>query len=250
MDNSSSIDKNHLPKHIAIIMDGNGRWAKERGEDRIHGHQQGVISVREVVEGCGEIGIHYLTLYAFSTENWSRPKYEVDALMELLVSTIRREVDELKKNNVRLQVIGDFAALPLICQQEMKEAIELTATSTGLTLILALSYSARWEITEVVKQIAEEVLEGAITPAAITDDIIQQHLNTAPYPDPELMIRTGGEHRISNFLLYQMAYTELYFTDVHWPDFRKKDLNDAILNFQQRERRFGKTSEQIKSVSH
>lgn len=248
MDSKLLIDKHHLPKHIAIIMDGNGRWAKERGEDRIHGHQQGVISVREVVEGCGEIGIGYLTLYAFSTENWNRPKYEVDALMELLVSTIRKEVEELKKNNVRLQVIGDFASLPLVCQQEMKEAMDITASCTGLTLILALSYSSKWELTEAVKHIAEEILEGAITPGDITDGIIRQNLNTAPYPDPELMIRTGGEHRISNFLLYQLAYTELYFTDVHWPDFRKKDLIEAIINYQQRERRFGKTSEQIQST--
>jgi undecaprenyl diphosphate synthase len=246
MDSKSLIDIAHLPKHIAIIMDGNGRWAKEKGEDRIHGHQQGVISVREVVEGCGEVGVQYLTLYAFSTENWNRPKYEVDALMELLVSTIRREVDDLKKNNVRLHVIGDFASLPEICQKELKEGMEMTASGTGLNLILALSYSARWEILAAIKKIAAEAAAGQLDVEAMDAGQLEQYLCTAPYPDPELMIRTGGEHRISNFLLYQMAYTELYFTDIHWPDFRKSHLFDAILNYQQRERRFGKTSEQVK----
>lgn len=246
MESKSLIDTTYLPKHIAIIMDGNGRWAKEKGEDRIHGHQQGVISVRETVEGCGEIGIEYLTLYAFSTENWNRPKYEVDALMELLVSTIRREVDDLKKNNVRLRVIGDFASLPEICQQELNEGMEMTAACTGLNLILALSYSARWEIINAVKQIAAEAAKGNIKPEEIDTASFDRFLCTAQYPDPELMIRTGGEHRISNFLLYQLAYTELYFSDVHWPDFRKNHLFDAILNYQQRERRFGKTSEQVK----
>lgn len=246
MESKSLIDTTYLPKHIAIIMDGNGRWAKEKGEDRIHGHQQGVISVRETVEGCGEIGIEYLTLYAFSTENWNRPKYEVDALMELLVSTIRREVDDLKKNNVRLRVIGDFASLPEICQQELNEGMEMTAACTGLNLILALSYSARWEIINAVKQIAAGAAQGNINPDEIDTTYFNRFLCTAQYPDPELMIRTGGEHRISNFLLYQLAYTELYFSDVHWPDFRKNHLFDAILNYQQRERRFGKTSEQVK----
>lgn len=247
MDSKSLIDITHLPGHIAIIMDGNGRWAKEKGEDRIHGHQQGVISVREVVEGCGEIGIKYLTLYAFSTENWNRPKYEVDALMELLVSTIRREVDDLKKNNVKLLVIGDFASLPEICQQELNEGMEITAGCTGLKLILALSYSARWEITRAARQIAEAAAKGNIKPEDVDAEVFNSFLCTKDYPDPELMIRTGGEHRISNFLLYQLAYTELYFTDIHWPDFRKNHLFDAILNYQQRERRFGKTSEQIKT---
>lgn len=247
MDNKSLIDPVYLPEHIAIIMDGNGRWAKEKGEDRIHGHHQGVISVREVVEGCGEIGVRYLTLYAFSTENWNRPKAEVDALMELLVSTIRKEVDALKKNNVKLQVIGDVGSLPEICQQELQEGMDITAESTGLNLILALSYSSRWEITRAVKKIADEVKAGSILPENIDADLINQHLCTGKYPDPELMIRTGGEHRVSNFLLYQMAYTELYFTDTHWPDFRKTHLFEAILNYQQRERRFGKTSEQVQS---
>ncbi len=247
MESKSLIDTTYLPRHIAIIMDGNGRWAKEKGEDRIHGHQQGVISVREVVEGCGEIGVEYLTLYAFSTENWNRPKYEVDALMELLVSTIRKEVEELKKNNVRLNVIGDVAALPPQCQEELKEAIDITASCTGLTLILALSYSSRWELANAVKTIVSEALGGKLQIEDINGTCLEEHLCTAPYPDPELMIRTGGEHRISNFLLYQMAYTELYFSDIHWPDFRKQHLFDAILNYQQRERRFGKTSEQVKT---
>jgi len=247
MDNKSLIDPAYLPEHIAIIMDGNGRWAKEKGEDRIHGHHQGVISVREVVEGCGETGVKYLTLYAFSTENWNRPKAEVDALMELLVSTIRKEVDALKKNNVKLHVIGDFASLPDVCQQELQEGMEMTAGGTGLNLILALSYSSRWEIARAVKEIAIEVKAGNLSPENIDAGLFDQYLCTKDYPDPALMIRTGGEHRISNFLLYQMAYTELYFTDTHWPDFRKEHLFEAILNYQQRERRFGKTSEQVRS---
>jgi undecaprenyl diphosphate synthase len=247
MESKSLIDKTYLPKHIAIIMDGNGRWAKEKGEDRIHGHHEGVVSVRNIVEGCTEIGIKYLTLYAFSTENWNRPKHEVDALMELLVSTIRKEVDDLKKNNVKLMVIGDFNALPQICQQEMQEGIDMTAHCTGVTLILALSYSARWEIMKAAQSIAIEVAEGKIKAEDIDGDTLQNHLCTSAFPDPELMIRTGGEHRISNFLLYQLAYTELYFTDIHWPAFRKEHLFDAILNYQQRERRFGKTSEQVRT---
>ncbi|MFT4062464.1 MAG: isoprenyl transferase [Edaphocola sp.] len=245
MDSKPLIDIAALPQHIAIIMDGNGRWAKERGEDRIHGHQHGVTSVRETVEGCAELGIKYLTLYAFSTENWNRPQYEVDALMELLVSTIRREVDDLKKNNVKLEVIGDIASLPESCQRELKEGMDITAGSTGLTLVLALSYSAHWEITTAARKIAEAAQHGRLKPEDIDTATFRQFLCTAPYPDPELMIRTGGEHRISNFLLYQLAYTELYFTDVHWPDFRKNHLFDALLNYQQRERRFGKTSEQV-----
>jgi len=245
MDSKSLIDKDHLPRHIAIIMDGNGRWAKEKGSDRIHGHYEGVVSVRDIVEGCSQIGIDYLTLYAFSTENWNRPQYEIDALMELLVSTIRKEADDLKKNNVRLRVIGDLAALPLVCQREMKEAMELTAACTGVKLILALSYSSKWELTEAVKKIVGQVQSGNLNPEHITAATIHQYLDTAEFPDPELMIRTGGERRISNFLLYQMAYTELYFTDIHWPDFRTPNLYDAILDYQQRERRFGKISEQV-----
>lgn len=242
-----SIDRSRLPRHIAIIMDGNGRWAKERGEDRVYGHHEGVISVREIVNASAEIGIQYLTLYAFSTENWNRPKAEVDALMELLVNTIRKETDELHKNGVRLHVIGDFSSLPEICQRELNEAKEITAGNTGLNLILALSYSSRKEILEATKQIARKVAAGELKPDDLTDEIFQQHLYTHAFPDPELMIRTSGECRISNYLLYQLAYAELYFTDVHWPDFRKNNLYEALLNYQQRERRFGKTSEQIQT---
>lgn len=245
MDVKSEILKNTLPQHIAIIMDGNGRWAKEKGESRIAGHYEGVVSVREVVEGCGEIGIKYLTLYAFSTENWSRPKEEVNALMELLVSTIRKEADYLKQNNVRLQVIGNFEDLPEICQTEMREGMNITAGGTGLTLILALSYSSKWEIVEATKRIAAMVRSGTLDIERIDDRVFEGQLSTANYPDPELLIRTSGECRISNFLLYQIAYSELYFTEVHWPDFRKPQLYDAIYSFQQRERRFGKTSEQL-----
>ena len=245
MEYKSLIEHAEKPRHIAIIMDGNGRWAKEKGKDRIHGHQQGVTSVREVVEGCSEVGIEYLTLYAFSTENWNRPKYEVDALMELLVSTIRKEIDDLKKNKVRLQVIGNLKALPLKCQQELTEAIEITKEEQGLTLVLALSYSSRWEIMNAVKNMVVDISAGKFNLEKLDEASFEQYLCTAGYPDPELMIRTGGEHRISNFLLFQAAYTELYFTDMHWPDFRKKDLFEAILNYQSRERRFGKTSEQV-----
>lgn len=245
MDVKSEILKNSIPQHIAIIMDGNGRWAKEKGESRIAGHYEGVVSVREIVEGCGEIGVKFLTLYAFSTENWNRPKEEVNALMELLVSTIRKEADYLKQNNVRLQVIGNFQDLPEICQIEMQEGMNITADGTGLTLILALSYSSKWEIVEAAKKIAAAVQSGTMDIDAVDDKIFEAQLSTAKYPDPELLIRTSGEYRISNFLLFQIAYSELYFTEVHWPDFRKPNLYEAIYSFQQRERRFGKTSEQL-----
>jgi undecaprenyl diphosphate synthase len=247
---AASIDKTTLPKHIAIIMDGNGRWAKERGQDRIYGHHEGVLSVREVVNVAGEIGIQYLTLYAFSTENWNRPKEEVDALMELLVATIRKEVEELNNKNVRLHVIGDFAALPDICQKEMQEAIDITANNTGLNLILALSYSAKWEIINAIKNISQKAKDGQINIEDINDDFFHQHLCTHQFPDPELMIRTSGETRISNFLLYQLAYSELYFTSTHWPDFRREQFLQAIADYQQRERRFGMISEQIQSTEH
>jgi undecaprenyl diphosphate synthase len=245
MDYSSAIDRSRLPRHIAIIMDGNGRWAKERGKDRVYGHHEGVLSVRAIVDASAEIGIEYLTLYAFSTENWNRPKEEVAALMELLVNTIRKEADDLKKNGVRLHVIGDFKSLPDICQAELNEAIDMTADNTRLNLILALSYSSRWEITAAAKQIAADVAAGTLSPADINEESFSQYLTTAPFPDPELMIRTSGEHRISNYLLYQLAYAELYFTPVHWPAFRKPQLLEAIYNYQQRERRFGLTSEQL-----
>lgn len=235
-----------LPRHIAIIMDGNGRWAREKGENRLFGHLHGVESVRNIVEGCAELGIEYLTLYAFSTENWDRPQYEVNGLMELLVDTIRNEVPTLNKNNIKLHVIGDINMLPASAQQELKEALEETSASTGLNLVMALSYSSRWELMSAVKQIAIDVKEGILQPDNITQDTLQKYLTTSEFPDPELMIRTSGEYRISNFLLYQLAYAELYFTNTRWPDFRKDNLYEAIIDFQNRERRFGKTGEQLK----
>lgn len=244
-----AIDRDKLPAHIAVIMDGNGRWARERGKDRIYGHQEGAVSVREMVNACAELGIPYLTLYAFSTENWNRPREEVNALMELLVNTIRKESDDLRKNNIRLHVIGDIESLPPVCRKELCEAIEMTACNSRLNLILALSYSSRWEMTEATRKIGVDIQAGVITPADISEELFRRYLNTAAFPDPELMIRTSGEHRISNFLLYQLAYAELFFSPVHWPDFRKQHLYEALLNYQQRERRFGKTSEQIQTNS-
>jgi len=245
MDLIESINKNNVPKHVAIIMDGNGRWAKQHGEDRIFGHHEGVNSVREIVEACGEVGIKFLTLYAFSTENWNRPKEEVDALMELLVSTIAMEAQNLHKKGVRMQVIGDTESLPASCQKELQESIDLTANNERVTLTLALSYSSKWEITEAVKKIARQVEKGELKTNEINSRLIEENLSTKNYPDPELMIRTSGEHRISNFLLWQLAYAEFYFTDVLWPDFRKEEFFKAIISYQNRERRFGKTSEQI-----
>jgi undecaprenyl diphosphate synthase len=239
------IDREKLPRHIAIIMDGNGRWAKEKGEDRLYGHFHGVESVRNIVEGCAELGIEYLTLYAFSTENWDRPEYEVVGLMELLVSTIRKEVESLNKNNIRLHVIGDMNMLPEYAKKELDEALAITEKNTGLNLIMALSYSGRWELLNAVKNIAYEVKRGRLNVEDIDQKALQQYLCTSGFPDPELMIRTSGEYRISNFLLYQLAYAELYFTNVRWPDFRKENLYEAILDYQNRERRFGKTSDQV-----
>jgi undecaprenyl diphosphate synthase len=239
------IDKSRLPSHIAIIMDGNGRWAKEQGQDRLYGHFHGVESVRDIVEGCAELGIGYLTLYAFSTENWDRPEYEVVGLMELLVSTIRKEVDGLHKNKIKLHVIGDMSMLPEYARQELKEALEITKDNTGLNLVMALSYSGRWELLNAVKNIAYEVKHNRLPVEAIDQTTLQKYLCTSDFPDPELMIRTSGEFRISNFLLYQLAYAELYFTHVRWPDFRKENLYEAILDYQHRERRFGKTGEQV-----
>jgi undecaprenyl diphosphate synthase len=239
------IEKNKLPRHIAIIMDGNGRWAKEKGEDRLFGHFHGVESVRNIVEGSAELGIEYLTLYAFSTENWDRPEYEVVGLMELLVSTIRKEVESLNKNNIRLHVIGDMNMLPEYAKNELNEALDITKNNSGLNLIMALSYSGRWELLNAVKSIAWEVKENRLNVEDIDQDTLQQYLCTSGFPDPELMIRTSGEFRISNFLLYQLAYAELYFTNVRWPDFRKENLYEAILDYQGRERRFGKTGEQM-----
>jgi undecaprenyl diphosphate synthase len=239
------LDSKKLPKHIAIIMDGNGRWAKEKGKERLFGHYSGVESVRNIVEGCAELGIQFLTLYAFSTENWDRPKDEVLGLMELLVQTIKQEVSTLNKNNIRLHVIGNIKMLPDLAGKELNEACEATKANTGLNLIMALSYSSRWEIIEAVKTIVREVKDNQLDPENITSEVFEQHLCTSDFPDPELMIRTSGEFRISNFLLYQLAYSELYFTDTLWPDFRKENLYQAILDYQSRERRFGKTSEQL-----
>lgn len=239
------IDYSKLPQHIAIIMDGNGRWAKRQGEDRIFGHENGVKSVRDTVEAAAEVGVKYLTLYAFSTENWNRPQEEVIALMQLLVHTISAETPTFIKNNIRLQAIGDLKSLPQDCFNELHEAIESTKNNSGLTLVLALSYSSRWELINAVKQIAIQIENKTINASEINEITIHNHLCTNNMPDPELMIRTSGEHRISNFLLWQLAYAELYFTDKLWPDFRKEDLYEAILDYQTRERRFGKTSEQL-----
>ena len=235
-----------LPRHIAIIMDGNGRWAKEKGKDRLYGHYNGVESVRNIVEGCAELGINYLTLYAFSTENWDRPKDEVTGLMELLIQTIRKEVSTLNKNNIKLHVIGNTGMLPTNAQNELREACDETAANTGLNLIMALSYSSRWEIVNAVQNIAKDVASGKLNGDKVDADVFKNYLCTGPFPDPELMIRTSGEYRISNFLLYQLAYSELYFTPTLWPNFRKENLYEALLDYQNRERRFGKTSEQMK----
>ncbi|MDF1673218.1 MAG: isoprenyl transferase [Vicingaceae bacterium] len=247
MDYKSLINTTNLPKHIAVIMDGNGRWAKDHGKARIFGHKHGVKSVRSVVEGAGEIGLKFITLYAFSTENWNRPKVEVAALMQLLVSTISNEVTELNKSNVRLLTIGDLDSLPNNCCKELERAIESTKNNTGLTLVLALSYSSKWEITRAVKNIAVKIKNGDLLPNEINEKLIETHLQTFMIPDPELLIRTSGENRISNYLLWQIAYSELYFTEKLWPDFTKEDLFEAIVNFQKRERRFGLTSEQLKN---
>ncbi|QCK13384.1 isoprenyl transferase [Mangrovivirga cuniculi] len=241
------IDKSNIPSHIAVIMDGNGRWAKKKGAVRLFGHRNAVNAVRDVTEGCAEIGVEYLTLYAFSTENWSRPKDEVTGLMELLVSTIRKELKTLTKNNVKLHTIGDTDSLPKKCKRELLEAIERTRENSGLNLILAISYSGRWEITQAMKKISSEVEKGNLKTEDIDENTIKNNLMTADFPDPELMIRTSGEMRISNYLLWQSAYTELYFTETLWPDFNKEELAKAILSYQRRERRFGKISEQLKS---
>jgi len=239
------IDTTRLPQHIAVIMDGNGRWAKEKGKLRVFGHHNGVLSVRDVVEGAGELGIKYLTLYTFSSENWNRPKYEVTAIMELLISTINKEIKKLMENNVRLNTIGDMEMLPQKCSAELTNAINKTANNTGLVLTLALSYSSRREIVQATQAIAEKVERGELKASDITEAVFSQHLHTSNLPDPELLIRTSGEYRISNYLLWQIAYAELYFTDKLWPDFRREDLFEAILDYQKRERRFGLISEQI-----
>ncbi|TLX76930.1 isoprenyl transferase [Labilibacter sediminis] len=238
--------KERLPKHVAIIMDGNGRWAKKRGNSRVFGHKNGVKAVRAVTEAAAELEIDYVTLYAFSTENWRRPKMEVDALMSLLVKTISAETKTLNKNNVRLAVIGCIDTLPKDVRVKLMECIDATSQNTGLTLCLALSYSSRWEITEAVKNIATAVKNDELNVEDIDADVISNNLTTQGIPDPELMIRTSGELRISNFLMWQLAYAELYFCDTLWPDFQKQDFYEALMDFQSRERRFGKTSEQLK----
>ena len=239
------IDKNRMPRHVAIIMDGNGRWAKAKGKDRSFGHQEGVVSVRKIMDAVTQLGLKYLTLYTFSTENWNRPEEEVQALMSLLVSAIHRETPDMMKKNVRLTAIGDLSRLREDAYNTLQECIDTTSANTGTTLVLALSYSSRWEITRAARQLAQEVLEQKINPNDITEAMVSDHLTTKNIPDPDLLIRTGGEKRISNFLLWQLSYAEFFFTDVFWPDFREEELYEAILYYQQRERRFGKTSEQL-----
>jgi undecaprenyl diphosphate synthase len=246
MEYLSLIDKENIPEHIAIIMDGNGRWAKQQGEERLFGHSVGVESVREALSASKKLGVKYLTLYTFSTENWNRPKEEIDGLMNLLVQTIANEVEEMNEKGIRFITIGDDAGLPDYCQEELKIAKAKTAHNTDSTLILALNYSSRWEIKNAIKSIAEKYKQGEISQDEITDELIGNSLTTAAIPDPELLVRTSGEQRISNFLLWQIAYSELYFTEVLWPDFKEEDLFKAVLAYQKRERRFGQTSEQLK----
>ena len=245
MSKKELIKSDNIPSHIAIIMDGNGRWAKERGEPRFRGHQEGVVSVKAIVEAASEVNVEFLTFYAFSTENWSRPKEEVDALMSLLVKTIKSEVLGLNDNNIRLLAIGNINDLPHDVQEELNEAIQETSKDTGLSLVIALSYSSRWEIQNAIQNIVIDAKKGILSEQDINDDLISEYLTTKNIPNPELLIRTSGEYRISNFLLWQIAYSELYFTEKYWPDFRKEELFEAIIDYQKRERRFGKTSEQI-----
>lgn len=246
MDLKNQIDKTRIPEHIAIIMDGNGRWAKQQGEMRLYGHNSGVGAVREAVNGVGELGVKYLTLYTFSTENWNRPKEEVDGLMNLMVQTIASEVDVLDEKNVRLEIIGDEEGLPSDCKDSLTAARERLKNNTGVVLVLAINYSARWEMIEATKKIAGQVKSGDLNIDAINEEVISGALSTKDIPDPELLIRTSGEYRISNFLLWQIAYSELYFIDTLWPDFKKENLFEAVINFQSRERRFGKVSEQLR----
>ena len=243
------IDKQRLPKHIAVIMDGNGRWAKSKGMPRVFGHKNGVTAVREICEAAAEIGIEHLTLYAFSTENWNRPAFEVNALMTLLVETIKSEIKTLNNNNIKLNAIGDLSHLPAASREALQWAIDQTSSNSRMTLHLALNYSARWEITNATRLIAEKVKHNLLQPEDINQNVFAEHLATKNIPDPELLIRTSGEYRISNYLLWQIAYAELFFTPIFWPDFRKKHLYEAILDFQNRERRFGMTSEQVTPVN-
>ncbi len=246
-DLKEQIDITNLPKHIAIIMDGNGRWAKQQGKHRVFGHSNGVKAVRETSETCAELGVKHLTLYAFSTENWNRPQEEVGALMELLLKTVRLEIKTLMKNDIRLRAIGNLEALPKATLRELNDAIEKTAGNKRMDLILALSYSGKSELTKAMQHISSDVVAGKLQVSDITENLVNQYLYTSNIPDPELLIRTSGEKRISNFLLWQLAYSELYFTDLFWPDFNKQELYKAILDYQQRQRRFGKTGEQIQS---
>lgn len=244
----NQIDSSRIPAHVAVIMDGNGRWAKQRGNARSAGHLAGVESVRAVIKAASEIGIRYLTLYTFSTENWNRPKEEVDMLLTLIVNVLASETDDLRANNVRLTMIGDIDRLPAAARESLSESMHKTAGGTGLTVVLALSYSSKWEIVEAVRKIASQAASGTIDPDTIDESAIDAALATHGIPDPDILIRTGGDIRISNFLLWQIAYSELYFTDIFWPEFGREQLFDAIIDYQSRERRFGKTSEQIKNL--
>ena len=243
------IDRDRLPRHVAMIMDGNGRWAKKKGGERLFGHRNGVESVRQVVEAAGELGVKYLTLYAFSTENWMRPKAEIDGLMTLLTNTISRETSKLNENNVRLLVIGNIADLPSGVQKHLMQAMKSTSGNTGLSLVLGLSYSGRWEITDTIRQMCRDAVSGKIDPDGINSSLVESYLATSFMPDPELLIRTSGERRISNFLLWQLAYTELYFSPVLWPDYRKEHFYEAIIDYQRRERRFGKVEENPSAIT-
>ena len=242
---TNQLDKNNIPQHIAIIMDGNGRWATERGKPRSYGHQAGVETVRRITSECTRLGVKYLTLYTFSTENWNRPETEIAALMGLVLSSLEDEI--FMKNNVRFKVIGDIERLPAEVQRKLQETIDHTANNTAMTIVVALSYSARWEITKAMKDIAQKALDGQLSVGDITEDTVSQSLTTASIPDPDLLIRTGGELRISNYLLWQIAYSELYFCDTFWPDFNEADLHKAIADYQHRQRRFGKTGKQVEA---
>ena len=244
----NGIDRSRIPKHVAVIMDGNGRWAKQKGKTRIFGHRNGVKAVRDTIEIAAEMGVKFVTLYAFSTENWNRPKDEVSSLMELLVFTINKEIKTLMENDIALQAIGDLQSLPKLCYRELMKAIEKTSSNKRMTLVLALSYSSKWEILNAVKELAKQVEAKKMTSEDINEESFSKYLCTTAIPDPELLIRTSGEHRISNFLLWQIAYSELYFTEKLWPDFRKEDFKMAIADYQKRERRFGKTSEQLSNI--
>ena len=246
MNLQETINKNNLPKHLAIIMDGNGRWAKQQGLLRAIGHESGTKSVKAIIEASAQLGIEYLTLYAFSTENWNRPKLEVDTLMKVLINSLKKELVTLQKNNIKLNAIGNLEKLPKSAQKELLDVIDKTKNNTQMTLTLALSYGSREELVTAVRNICSKVKNNIISIDAIDDSIINEHLYTQNLPDVDLLIRTSGEHRISNFLLWQIAYSELYFTDILWPDFKEQDLYEAIISYQKRERRFGKTSEQIK----